>query len=572
MTGTADVDAESRPSFGQRRTAVVAHWAVAVIVASAVVLGIVMRTWYLSHDPINSDEALIGIRAQEILAGHFYAFLPGLHYEAVEPYLVAAVFGVFGSSALALTVPVVVCDAAACVLVWRIALRLSHRGDIAAICAAAMWVAPQSALWNSTLEYGFRGVTLLCGTGMLLCALRLYQGSARWWDAPLLGALFGVGWWSSPEIVYFALPAAIWVAGWLWRARRDPSSIPRRAVDAAAGLVAAGVGALPWLWDNLTSGFPSLTISKADLPAAVPPYKARLGDFFHGALPTVLDLRVPRSGAWDVPAALGVAALVVLGVAIAAAAVWQLLRRRDGSAVALAVLAYPFILAAAPVSWDWLSARYTNFLVPLLVLLAAAALGDASTLRLRAAHATRGHALSWGISVLAGALTIGLMVLSVVAFDDLRVINVLPGSRLGASPDQPAQRLASGLERAGFRGGYANYWVAYKLDFLTSGTLNVADTPASPDRLPQVQAAARALAARRQAWIFVVPTLTARTEYADTAVIRGPSGMPLSLFVSDLKGLGVTYRVLRIAGADVVVCGRSVTPAEVGLRYPTAGG
>ncbi len=529
-----------------------------------------MRVWYLWHDPINADQAVIGIAARRILAGHLYAFLPGLRYEAVEPYLVAAVFSVFGSSALTLNIPVVVCDAAACVLVWRTAVRLSRRGDVAAVCAAAMWVAPQSAVWNSTLEYGFRGVTLLCGSAMLLLALRLYQGSSQWWNAPLLGALLGVGWWSSPEIVYFAVPGAVWTVGWLWRARSEPSALRRRAAAAGGGLLAAGVGALPWLWDNVTSGFPSLEVSKADLPGVVPPYGARLGDFFRGALPTVLDLRVPRSGAWDVPAALGIVALVVLGVALAAAALWQLWRRGDGSAVAVGTLAYPFVLAATPVSADWLSARYTNFLVPLLALLLAATLREVWDPH-RRAPAHRVARVRTRIWLLSGAFLVGVVAMSVVAFGDLRAINVLPGSRLGASPNRPAQQLASGMERAGIRGGYADYWVAYKLDFLTSGALQVTDTPPSPDRLPSVEEAARALPANRQAWLFVAPSPTARTEYADTAVIRGPSGLQLSVFLSDLERLSVGYRVLHIAGADVVVCARRVTPAEVGLRYAATG-
>jgi hypothetical protein len=604
MTGLAGTLAEGRGSLSRSRTTVLARWAIVFAVASAVVLGTVTRAWYLSHDPINADEALIGITARQILEGHFHAFLPGLHYEAVEPYLVAAVFGVLGSSPLALTVPVVLCDAAACILVWRIALRLAHRGDIAAICAAAMWAAPQSAAWNSTLEYGFRGVTLLCGTGMLLLSLRLAQGSSRWWDAPLLGALLGVGWWSSPEIVYFALPSAVWTSVWLWRARHQPPALARRAVAATGGLLAAGVGALPWLWDNVTSGFPSLAISKFDAPGVVPPYSERLGDFVRGALPMVLDLRVPRSAAWDMPTALAVVGLVVFAGAIAAAAVWQLWRRGDGFAVALAVLAYPFLLAAAPASAGWQSGRYTNFFVPLAALLAAAALGDASNRRRpvspesrrrvspeprgrvspeprgrvspeprgRVSPEPRGGRLPPPVAVLAAVLLVAIVATSVVAFDDLRAIDVLPGARLGASPDQPAQRLASGLERAGVGGGYADYWVAYKLDFLTSGRLQLTDTPPSPDRLPSIREAAEALPARRQAWLFVDPTPTARTEYADTAVIQGPSGMTLSAFLSDLARLGVHYRVLHVAGAEAVVCVRPVTPADVGLRYPPTGG
>ncbi len=61
------------------------------------------------------------------------------------------------------------------------------------------------------------------------------------------------------------------------------------------------------------------------------------------------------------------------------------------------------------------------------------------------------------------------------------------------------------------------------------------------------------------------PTLAARTEYAPTAIIEGPSGLPERTFLDDLHRLGVPSRVLHLAGATVVVCARSVPLSAVGL-------
>lgn len=77
-------------------------------------------------------------------------------------------------------------------------------------------------------------------------------------------AALGVGWWSSPEIAYFAVPAALWLVP-LWRprpaarARRQPARARQRSWSrpAALGLFAAGVGALPWLWANARTGLAS---------------------------------------------------------------------------------------------------------------------------------------------------------------------------------------------------------------------------------------------------------------------------------------------------------------------------
>ena len=128
------------------RADVVRQLPLVVTVGAALVIGVVERVWYLQHDPINSDEALVGILARHLLAGHANAFLLGQPYGGVEPYVVAATFGIFGSSSLTLQLPVVVLDAAACVLVWRAGRRLVRRRAIALVAAAAMWAAPQSGL------------------------------------------------------------------------------------------------------------------------------------------------------------------------------------------------------------------------------------------------------------------------------------------------------------------------------------------------------------------------------------------------------------------------------------------
>ena len=47
------------------------------VIAGALVAGVLMRLWYLGHDPIDADEALVGILARHLLAGHTNAFLLG---------------------------------------------------------------------------------------------------------------------------------------------------------------------------------------------------------------------------------------------------------------------------------------------------------------------------------------------------------------------------------------------------------------------------------------------------------------------------------------------------------------
>ena len=109
----------------------------------------------------------------------------------------------------------------------------------------------------------------------ILCALRLLDGSRRFVDVIVLGLMAGLGWWSSPEVVYFLVPAGLLVLGaviggtlalrqWLIRL-------------SGPGLAALVVGALPWLWANVQSGFSSLKLSSFPAGAEQLPEHGVLG-------------------------------------------------------------------------------------------------------------------------------------------------------------------------------------------------------------------------------------------------------------------------------------------------------
>ena len=63
-----------------------------------------MRSWYLFHRPVNGDEAIAGLLANQIAHGHFSAFYWGQSYGGAEPYLVAVLYRVFGSGIWAMKV------------------------------------------------------------------------------------------------------------------------------------------------------------------------------------------------------------------------------------------------------------------------------------------------------------------------------------------------------------------------------------------------------------------------------------------------------------------------------------
>jgi hypothetical protein len=86
------------------------------------------------------------------------------------------------------------------------------------------------------------------------------------------------------------------------------------------------VGALPWLFANVRSGFYSLNTKAFELPANPPGYFGRLRIFFRWMLPMMFSLKAEVTGAWLFARPLSVLFFLLLLVACAAAIVLDLLR------------------------------------------------------------------------------------------------------------------------------------------------------------------------------------------------------------------------------------------------------
>jgi hypothetical protein len=531
--------------------------------------GTAIRLWFLFHRPINSDEATVGLMATQILHGHFSAFFWGQNYGGGEPYVVAVLFAMLGSGRWQLVLAPILLSGVSAALTWRVVRRLVGPGSIGVLAGIMVFATPEVFLWNSTIEWGFHGLTLVLGMGVILAALRIFQGRATRWNFLGLGLVAGVGWWSSPEIVYFLVPAGVL---FLSAIRSDPESSgwSRRA---GATLVGGLVGALPWVWANINSGLASLS-DRGSHTAFQGTFLSHLQTYFQYSLPIELGLRRVSSGAWifgNPGSSAGVRILLVLlclviFLALAGAVLVCLRRPNPSRAVGFAVLTFPLLYAASPVTWYWPDGRYVVLGGPLIVLLLAVAAHEIGGADRRSRRIDRRWSGSSG-GVLFSVVAATAVALSIASFAVVNGQSVTSFSKGWTNPDAPTLAAIETLERAGARTGYADYWVAYKLDFLSGGKLTFTDADGNgegeADRSRLIDAVVRK--APVQTWLFVPHShiATGASQFGPAARIANPDGESESAFISHLVRLHIGFRIVHAGVLDAVVTQRPVPPSDL---------
>lgn len=527
-----------------------------IVAVAAVGVGLLLRLWLIFHLPTNSDMAVVGIIAQGGLQGHFTAFFSGQNYGGTaEAYLIAGAFFLFGQTGVVAEFVEAGLAALAAVLTWRIALRMVPR-KLALLAGVLAWTTPAVAVRNSVRVFGFRGVTLACGLGLVLVAVRMLDGRQRIADFALLGGLAGIGWWSSPEIAYFAIPTALLVGAALLRSGGWRTWV----TGGITALGAAFIGALPWVWANVESGLASLRKQ----PAAALPFSGRLSVFFRFALPMEVGLRRPDDGAWMLGSIAGPAFIVVMVVLIAALALC-LARGGRTLAVAVGVLAFPILYAVSPASWAWQDGRYGGYIVPLLAIVVA--VGCRESARWLGNRRGTTNLVMAGTVVIATVLAVAGLVGTVRQHESTYV-------KKWQNPDASTLSAIAKLRHAGVSAAYADYFVAYKLDFLSEGRLTVTTVGYDDDRSESINSAVHESA--KQAWLFVPKNEASidGTQFSAPTVIVGPDMVTQSEFIKKLDQLGDPYHVIDVGLLRAVIPQRSVTPYQArmpGVFLPWSG-
>jgi hypothetical protein len=537
--------------------------ALPLLVLAAAALGTFMRLWYVFHVAVTSDESITALMAEQMLHGHFTAFYLGQPYGgSAEPAIEALFFLLFGSSAVTLHLVEVGLTAASAVVTWRIARRMVRDGWVALGCAALFWVSPKSAVADSVVSYGFRGATLLFGLAAFLLALRVVDGG-RGLDFAGLGLTAGVAWWSSPESAYFLLPALAYLIWWLWSIRHD-GAFRRALLPVATGALAFVVGALPWIWANVGSHLKSLRSSVFVVPPGTPGWLGRVAYFPKYYWPMLLNVRHQDMGTWLGGRDVGIVLYVTLAALVLVCLAFLISKPGPGRVVGGAALAFPFLMAASPATWYWQDGRYASYASPLIALVAGAGGEEAWSRLTRAKGPRRRHRPPRGGAASARPLfcliAAGLGCTSAVVFFRDRGFRALATWSI---PDRASEQQVRTLEEGGVRYGFADYWVAYRLDYLSNEKLHLTVMRDNALRSESLDRAVRQ--SPDPAWIFVQPDTQELIQYELSYAIRGPDGMAESRFLADLAARGIQYRIVRGGALQAVVPDAVVLPESVGL-------
>jgi 4-amino-4-deoxy-L-arabinose transferase-like glycosyltransferase len=540
----------------------------AVLVLVAIALGTAIRLWLMFHQPINADEAVDGLMARQILLGHFSSFYWGQVYGGVEPYVTAGLFVVFGQETWVIRLGPELLSAVAALLTWRLALRLVRDRGLALMAGAFFWCFSEAAIWNSTYEWGFRGVTMASGLGALLFAFRIFDGHRTLGDAAVLGTCVGIGWWSSPEIAYFLFPVGILLIASGWRSwhRRLRSWIAPACVATLCALISA----LPWIWVNVRTNLASLRIGTFHTGPHVT-HAGNLGIFFHRAFFIELGLQYPYTGAWIVGNGHSVVSqltlvllLVVVISVIAVSLVISLVRDAKSRVIAVACLGFPILYAASPATGYWGDGRYVVYLGPFLVLLFAVTSEELPHLITGSRRRTWGRRLPRRAQRGLGVILVVALGLVLIDFHQAGARTPSSFFRAWTDPDGPAQQDVDALISHGITRGYANYWIAYKLDFMGGGTVQLATAGDDVDRSQAMDFAVAH--ARHPAWLFVQPARMAAVAAQFNSAL-GPGGASEASFRQWLTSEHIGYRILDVGPLVAVIPDQHITVVHTGLRF-----
>ncbi len=445
------------------------NWRLITIVGGAVLLKALLLI--LDAVSFNSDEAVVALMARHILQGERPWFFYGQAYMgSLDAYLVAGAFALLGESVLAVRVVQVFLFAAVLLTGYGAARRITGDRRAARLTTLLMAFPPVLLTLYTTATLGGYGEALLAGNLLLWWGHRLgHEDVDRWGLWLAWGLVGGLGFWAFGLTLVYLVPVALWLARRKVQDARckmqDASFLPPAScflLPASCILLGFAVGSLPWWMGNLgqmDAGVAELLGTAVSSTATAGSFWGNIGlrvfSFFVLGLPALFGLRFP----WSVkgpPLWLAVPALSLYLGALAYG-----LRRRADAVVrsghlllwgVCGALFLGFILT--PFGGDPSGRYFVPLYLPLFIFTAEAL----TMLRERAGR--------WIDALLVAVLIFNLAGTARAALDNPPGITTQFDAITRIDHRYDAELIDFLQTHDGAR-GYANYWVAYPIAFLS---------------------------------------------------------------------------------------------------------
>ncbi len=446
------------------------HWALLAVLALGLAFkGIILASGAVSF---NSDEAVVALMARHILEGKWTFFFYGQRYMgSLDALLIAGAFALLGPSVGAVRLVQVGLFAGVLLTTYGLAWHFYRDRFVATTAALLIALPPVLFTLYTTATLGGYGEALLFGNGLLWTGHRLSgEGGLTGRSAFLLGVWAGLAFWAFGLVVVYLVPLFAFLllhspseasSGTPAHRRWGPFRLPRHAPLLVLGLL---VGATPWWLGNLSDLSAGVAQSLgANIAGTLPTpgqgpigygiaVLRRLFNFAVLGLPALFGLRPPWAVEWNA------LPLAPLALALYLGALLHGLRRGPADARFLLWGVWLTLLAGfvlTPFGNDPSGRYFLPLYIPL-ALFTGHLLGEL--------RARWGNRIAWG-------LLAGLLLFNVVG--NLRaVLRQPPGittqfdliSHLPHEYDEP---LMAFLRAHNGTRGYSNYWVSFRLAFLS---------------------------------------------------------------------------------------------------------
>lgn len=420
----------------------------------ALASAIIFKTWLIVSGavPFNGEEAIVSLMAKHILQGERPFFFYGQAYMgSLDAWLIAAGFKLFGEGVLAVRIVQSSLYIFFLITLWWLVNAFFKDRLIANITVWLAAIPPVVMTTYTTATLGGYGESLVLGNLVLLLGFLVLEGEgkANRWIWLALGLAGGVGFWVLGVAGVYILPIA--VLG-IWRYKLEK--------PLEFGLAGLGffIGSGAWWLYNLQNNWAAVFALKGhDLVDVGTTWLDRLAGMLLLGVPAMIGLRMPWSPEFFPVAMLLIGLVIYLGVAA-----YKLRIAKDGETnfrpwaghiLSIFVIVFTLIFVFTPYGID-ATGRY---LLPLyiVIVLAAAELVAAAWRRKTV----------WGIGL---AVVIILFNLSgnIIAANgpDKITTQFNPITSYDNSYDE---ELMAFLRENGELRGYTNYFVSYRLAFIS---------------------------------------------------------------------------------------------------------